>query len=986
MLNIPRRKLYSTAFPLNKTRPGRSRLVPASSSVRTDDAKEEDTTLAETDNITEEEASLTEAGDGEDTSLAETNEMADEASSLAEMGDAGDDSSSPVETDDVPDEGAALAEKDDAKEEDLSLADIEMCKAPSLEVDTQDTSDIAEMETHKTPSLEVDTQDAGDVAEIETHKIPSLALDSKDGGDLADEETRKTPSVALASPDAHDIVDQETHKTPSFSPPVSQDSVVPPDAEKAAAAPPTPDKPPAPVKMPAQTIKKRKRARISRRKQALLLVLTCMMLIPSFIVVFEAVNAFMLYKQMQDGLVHLQNAQALFRGNGSATTRGLGQAQPLLSVYFDTHRLRRAMVEISAAHTDFVSLSNKLDHSDSVALAANFMSSRVSTLRALGHIAVVGTAVAQQVIQTTIEVAPSVAPALQLGIASSDTLPIKPYITPSVFQKITNMLDTITPLIHDMHVYARNLVLDTLPLSEKQHHTLASLLTLLPVLETDLLQARGFKNELRWLLGVDEPRTFLVEPMDRAELRATGGFTGQFGDLIFSGAHMGPLKLANVGKYEEDHTIEGSLPDKIVYPKIIGQNAPAAYANWWPVGNFGLRDANLSADFPTSARIAMDRYEYEFNKKVDGVVMFTPTLIKQILHITGPLVISSYQETITEYNLEDRLHYYQLDNKGIRREEIVEHVEDTQIARKLFTQKVTAALFSKVTHLPFDKLLPMANQMLQSMKGKDLQVYVKNPQLESLIGLYGSTASLDRSTNHDGLFIVQSNLSASKASQYVTTSVQDAITLDKKGGATHNLQVTLDYQQRGDVYGFDTYRDYLRVYVPINSRLLTGNGFDQYARPYCGDAQSRYRPCLPDVYGDGSLICAGPVKIGYATSYLHDPYARKDHPLDAIGSPQNQQSDEAGRAMFGGWVVIPKNCVMKVTLSWDVLPMGEQPYSLLLQAQAGVSSPLNLAIHPTPGTCMLSRKDTPHFSGSMDGRDMSFTLQARRSRCSLAVQ
>jgi predicted solute-binding protein len=42
------------------------------------------------------------------------------------------------------------------------------------------------------------------------------------------------------------------------------------------------------------------------------------------------------------------------------------------------------------------------------------------------------------------------------------------------------------------------------------------------------------------------------------------------------------------------------------------------------------------------------------------------------------------------------LHYYQLDNTGIRKEEIIEHQEDPQAARKLFTGRVTSALISAV--------------------------------------------------------------------------------------------------------------------------------------------------------------------------------------------------------------------------------------------------------------------------------------------------
>jgi hypothetical protein len=244
---------------------------------------------------------------------------------------------------------------------------------------------------------------------------------------------------------------------------------------------------------------------------------------------------------------------------------------------------------------------------------------------------------------------------------------------------------------------------------------------------------------------------------------------------------------------------------------------------------------------------------------------------------------------------------------------------------------------------------------------------------------------LDRSTTHDGLFSVQSNLSASKASQYVATSIKDTIALDGKGGATHNLRMTLNYQQKGDVYGLDTYRDYIRIYTPVNSQLISGNGFDQSGRPFCGDQQSGYVLCQPDVYGDKSLVCATPIEIGPSTSYLNDPATGlADRPLDVTGVPTNLQSDEAGRAMFGGWVVIPKNCIMQVTLSWYVPPMNRHAYDLLLQAQASVYAPLELNIQPASGTC--GQKKSLQFSNIMNGADTNFTLERQGMNCSLLIR
>ncbi|HEY3993457.1 MAG TPA: DUF4012 domain-containing protein [Ktedonobacteraceae bacterium] len=822
------------------------------------------------------------------------------------------------------------------------------------------------------------------LADVVTNKQPALISGPPNKqSPLADVETRKNPAARPAPSQNRGVFplnpSVQSPGMPYNPPPASAPLYNPNNLPTASASSHNPNNlPPAssPLHNPNASIlsRKKRRAPRSKRQKIQLLVVTILWLLPSLLVIFELISAFVIYKQMQDGIAHLQAAQSVFHANSGSS----------LANYFDTSKLQQAQTQVDAAQTDFAELSDKLDHDGFISLASNLLPAQVSTARSLGHIATTGMVVAQQLLKTVQTIAPSVAPALQKSstASSSQNAPLTPFITPASYQEINTTLETITPLVHQMAGDAQGLSLTSLPISSKQRATLASIIPLLPVLDAALPQIHNTQDALGWFLGIGGQRSFLLEPMDSAELRATGGFTGQFGDLTLNGGHMGPLKLSNIGKYEEDHTAEGSPPDPTVYPKVIGQSAPKPYSNWWPIGNFGMRDANLSADFPTSANIIMDRYKYEFGTSLDGVIVFTPALIQHILHVTGPISIPLYHQVITEQNLEDLLHYYQLDNTGIRQEEIVEHVSDNQIARKLFTQRVTQALMTTVTHLPLNKMLSMANEIISSMKSKDLQIYVTNPQLEALLGKYGSTASLDRSTSHDGLFVVQENLSASKAAQYVTTSIQDAIALDGAGGATHQMQITLDYQQKGDVYGFDTYRDYMRVYVPVNSQLLKGNGFDQYDKPYCGDEKSGYTLCQADVYSDGSLVCATPVEIGYATSYLNDPYLGKDHPLDLIGPPQNLQSDEAGRAMFGGWVVIPKNCTMKVTLSWYVPPQGTQPYSLLLQSQASVYAPLDLTIHPSAKMCAQNL----HFSQRMDGTDLSFTIKQQGAQCTLVSQ
>jgi hypothetical protein len=631
----------------------------------------------------------------------------------------------------------------------------------------------------------------------------------------------------------------------------------------------------------------------------------------------------------------------------------------------DPNALRQMQGELMAASHDFQQLHDSLAKNNSVSALSSGVPRYTSTLLALSQIGADASDIGQAFVNLGIAFAPSLH-----GSLLADSTNAKPLVTPALLAQTKTVLNYSLPRLRDIQAQLPSVSLDTLPLSASQREQVDQILQYVPLVTTDATQMDNLLDAAGWILGVGTPRTFLVQTLDRAEIRPTGGFTGQFGELSLNGARMAPFKLQNIGLFEENN------PNS----PVNGNLAPSAYRSWWPIANWGLRDSNLSADFPTSAQIAIRQYKMEFGHSVDGVMVFSPFLVSRVLAATGPIYISEYGETVTAQNLETRLHYYQLDNTGIRREEIVEHEENPDVARKLFTARVLKDLQDTVRRAPINVLIGIAHEMLNGLKTRDLQVYVTNSQIEDLLVKYDMAATLDRSTTHDGLFVVQANVNANKGSQYVQTVLHDVVTLDAKGGATHVLQMRLVYHQLGPVYGLDTYHDYVRIYVPPSSQFLWGNGFEQLGSPFCA-ASAGLQACNPhDPYGNGDLVCPTGLTDPYEeTQQYNDPYTNANHPLNKEGPPTNTTSDEAQRAMYGGWVLIPKNCTMTVTLSWYVPPMGNAPYSLLVQRQSGTYPAVDLTILPTPGTCGTLHTAGKHVDAVLD-HDVTYSLQTSNAQ------
>ncbi len=685
---------------------------------------------------------------------------------------------------------------------------------------------------------------------------------------------------------------------------------------------------------------------------ALLLLLLAAILTPLIVVVSYGVNAYATYNLLRahayGGVQHLLTVKTIFTGASSHPTSVLNQG-----------KLTHARQEIVAAHDDFVQVRLLLDNTPLIHTVTQYLPqyrTQVASVTTASQIGIDATLIGEEVMSTVLKLAPR----FQGPLLSTDSH--SPLVTASDLQLITSTIDAVTPYLNDIQTLSRTLSLQSLPISSSQRAQLQEGFQLLPQVQTLLQRGRELLRPANWLLGVDQPRVFLVQTMDRAELRPTGGFTGQYGELSINSGRVGPFSLHDISSVEYSDN-----------SPTVGQLAPTTYS-WWPFANWGLRDSNLSADFPTSARIAIAEYKHEVKRNVDGVISFTPFFIEHILQAIGPIKIPKYNETITAENLEQKLHYYQLDNAGIRKIEIVEHVTaDDPNIRKLFTSQVASVLMGRIRHATPTELLALGLQVLHDLKTKDLQIYMTNPQIESLLEQYNDAAVIDHSNTHDGLLIVQANVSASKASQYVQTIVHDTVNLDAQGGATHTLQMHLIYNQLGPVYGLDTYRDYIRFYVPESARLLSGDGFDTGV-PLCGGSLAA---CPANgVYQHQEMVCpTGEYDAGAAAQMIGDPYVGRWHPIDQIGPPDNTKSDEPGKAMFGGYVVIPKNCSMTVSLSWYVPPLSHGSYDLLFQRQASTFPSLDLTVIPFGGICASSGSNGLNYNGIIT-QDSAFQLKS----------
>jgi hypothetical protein len=630
--------------------------------------------------------------------------------------------------------------------------------------------------------------------------------------------------------------------------------------------------------------------------------------------------------------------------NGSSDPGGLSSRIP------DQAHIDKARADLLAAQQDFLALGSRLDHPDEALSLAAILPIGKIDLNSARVLATVGVDATQAGLAILDAATPLM---LRLHGTTSLLSGTTQLITEADITALSKGLAVVSVKVDDIVAQLKQVDVSALPLSASQKALFTAIQPLLPQIKSLADQAVPLLQTFGWIVGAATQRTYLVQLQDTGELRSAGGFTGQYALLALGGGKFGSFYF-NYHKlvYKPNSLVlmdvncldyGGANPscassDTVKNYWAIGRLAPAPYNTWWPFPNWGMRDSSLSVDFPTNANIVINAFQNESGQKVDGLIDISPLAIEDVLRVVGSIVVPRYNVTITADNLITKLHYFQQDPAAIA----LQNKLDPGQGRKAFTNHVGQLLQQKVKSLPLSMMAPLVEQMFADMRAKNILVYFKDQDSEALLAKYDLAGAVNTTAGQDGYLLDQNNVSVSKAADFVNVAQSDNVTLDAKGGATHHLTVTFHgnyiYNQ---VYGFLTYIDYLRFYVPANAKLLGGSGFDSL-KPMCWPtveslpysqgtvASAPYGPyatlptCASNPYPNGELYCPagnygpGPRSPSNGVWGGQASNGHNEYPVDVLTGPSSTKSDIAGRAMYAGYIIVPDGCTATVTLSWYV--------------------------------------------------------------------
>ncbi|MDQ1703540.1 MAG: hypothetical protein QOF57_2792, partial [Frankiaceae bacterium] len=137
------------------------------------------------------------------------------------------------------------------------------------------------------------------------------------------------------------------------------------------------------------------------------------------------------------------------------------------------------------------------------------------------------------------------------------------------------------------------------------------------------------------MLGANGPRTYLLVFQNLAEVRGTGGIWGAWATVR---ADNGRLSMEQQGSAGDINAKAGNVP--------LDPDLARLYTD--RMGTY-FQDVNMTADFPTAAKIAREMFRLAYGQTVDGVLATDPVALSYLLRGAPPVALAG-NSTLTAAN------------------------------------------------------------------------------------------------------------------------------------------------------------------------------------------------------------------------------------------------------------------------------------------------------------------------------------------------
>ncbi len=321
-------------------------------------------------------------------------------------------------------------------------------------------------------------------------------------------------------------------------------------------------------------------------------------------------------------------------------------------------------------------------------------------------------------------------------------------------------------------------------------------------LAESLEEAIRLAKEASIFLGDKVDKRYMLVFQNNAEKRGPGGFIGSFALVDLRRGEITKLSVPKGGTYDT----EAGLSKLVAAPEPLRLLNPRWHfwdANWWP-------------DWPTSAKKLMWFYENSNGPSVDGVISLTPTVIERALNIIGPIdMTADYGVIIDANNFWTTTQTFSEQKPNVTRE-----------PKKIIGDLINHIMEELPKRLTPEKTLQLIALMEENLNEKQIIAYFNDPELQSSVERFGWSGEVI-SPKKDYVMVVDSNVGGQKTDRIIQETIDHHAKILPDGSIIDTLTVKRAHPGvKGETFTGARNVDWLRVYVPEGSTLISATGFE----------------------------------------------------------------------------------------------------------------------------------------------------------------
>jgi hypothetical protein len=152
----------------------------------------------------------------------------------------------------------------------------------------------------------------------------------------------------------------------------------------------------------------------------------------------------------------------------------------------------------------------------------------------------------------------------------------------------------------------------------------------------------------------------------------------------------------------------------------------------------------------------------------------------------------------------------------------------------------------KAEKLPASKWPGLLDLGVTALERKDVLIFDADPTVMKLVDARGWSGRV-KATDTDYLWVIDTNLAALKTDGVMDKEIRYAVDLTSPDGPTATVKLAYTNTNTKIDWRYSRYRDYVRVYVPEGSELVSSNGAMQTDKNKAG---GKVVPGMVEVYRD----------------------------------------------------------------------------------------------------------------------------------------